>query len=160
MANLAAAAGCTALAGDQPLSVALTAALAGLCLGLAVVGVAVDDPAFLPYATAGVAVGGTAIAAGTINTRLPVEGYAAVTALPAVLAERLRAAVAAGRVQLSGSRLPDSRPVPVLRLPRRQGYALLLAAGPATMLAVVKLGPSLAAALVGPYHWVNHVWTG
>ena len=160
MINLAGAAGCAAAAADEPLGVALTAALAGLCLGLAVTGVTVDDPAFLPYATAGVALGGTAIAAGTINTKLPVEVYAATTALLCVLAELLRAAAAARRTRRSGSGLRDDRPIPVQRLPHRQRYALLLAAGPATMLAVVRLAPSLAAALVGPYHWVDKVWTG
>jgi hypothetical protein len=158
--NLAAAAGCAAAALHEPLGVALTAALAGLCLGLAVVGVTCNDPAFLRYATAGVALGGTVIAIGTVvDPKLPVEVYAATTALLAVLAELLRSAVAARRARLSGSGLPEA-PVPVQRLPRRQGYVLLVAAGPATLLATLKLAPSLAAALFGPYRWFAHVWAG
>jgi hypothetical protein len=157
MLNLAAAAGCAAAALGQPLGVALTAALAALCLSLAVVGLVVDDPAFLPYATAGVALGGTGIAVATVNTGQPMEVYAAAGALLAVLAELLRAGLAARRAP---SPTRTTRLVPLRRLPHRQGYVLLLAAGPATALAAVSLAPSLAAALFGPYHWILHVWTG
>ncbi len=159
--TLAGATGCAAAAAHLPLGVNLTAALAGLCLGLAIVAVTVDHEAFLPYATAAVAVGGTAIAVGTLDTPLPVEVYAAAAALLAVLAELLRNAVIARRANLSGSGLRTGprrwRP---RRLPARQGYVLLLAAGPATVLAGLKLAPSIAAALVGPYHWVEEVWGG
>jgi hypothetical protein len=52
------------------------------------------------------------------------------------------------------------QPVGFRRLPRRQGYVLLLAAGPATVLAALELAPSVIAALVGPYRWVDYVWQG
>ncbi len=165
MLTLTAAAGCGSAALHQPRALVLTAALAGLCLALAVVAVTADSEAFLPFATGGVAVGGTSIAIATLNTNLPVSVYAAAAALLAVIAELLRAAVAARHANRSGSRLRPPRPVPGLvhpviarRLPRRQGYVLLLAAGPATVLALLELAPSVIAALVGPYHWVNHVW--
>jgi len=162
--NFAAAVGCAAAALREPLGVDLTAALAALCIGLAVAGVVCDDPAFLSYVTAGVAIGGTGIAVATVRTALPVEVYAAAAALLAVLAELLRAAMVARRADRSGSGLRagplDDRPVPIQRLPRPQGYVLFLAAGPATLLALIRLAPSLAAALFGPYRWVTHVWTG
>jgi hypothetical protein len=153
--TLTAAAGCLARAGHEPLSVALTAALAGLGLGLAIVTVTCyNSETLLPYATGGVAVGGTAIAIGTFETSLPVEVYAAAVALLTVVAELFRAAVIARRVTLSGAGL---RP---RRLPPRQGYALLLAAGPATILAAITLAPSVAAALIGPYRWLGSIWSG
>lgn len=155
------AAACAAAALGEPLGVDLTAALAGLCLGLAVAGLTCNDPAFLPYATAGVAIGSAGIAAFTVRTTLPVEVYAAAGALLAVLAELLRSAVLARRANRSGSGLDEpDRPVPVQRLPRRQGYVLLLAAGPVTLIALLRLAPSLGAALFGPYTWATHVWTG
>ena len=163
MLTLTAAAGCGSAALRQPLALVLTAALAGLCLALAVVAVTVDNEVFLPFATGGVAVGGTAIAIATLNTELPVSVYAAAAALLAVVAELLRAAVAMRRAGRSGSGLRRPSPGTVRslrarRYPRRQGYVLLLAAGPATVLAALELAPSVIAALVGPYHWVNHIW--
>jgi hypothetical protein len=159
--TLTGATGCAAAAGHLPLRVCLTAALAGLCLGLAVVAVSVDHEAFLPYATGAVAIGGTAIAVGTLDTALPVEVYAAAAALLAVLAELLRNAVITRRATISGAGLRTGprrwRP---RRLPVRQGYALLIAAGPATALAGLKLAPSIVAALLGPYGWLEDVWGG
>ncbi len=165
MLTLTAAAGCGSAALHQPLALVLTAALAGLCLALAVVAVTCDAEAFLPFATGAVAIGGTAIAIATLNTRLPVSVYAAAAALLAVIAELLRAAVIERHANRSGSGLAVPRPAPgsvrylrARRLPRRQGYVLLLAAGPATVLAALELAPSVIAALVGPYQWVNRVW--
>src|SRR5439155_1672108 len=86
MLTLTAAAGCGSAALRQPLALVLTAALAGLCLALAVVAVTVDNEVFLPFATGGVAVGGTAIAIAALNTELPVSVYAAAAALLALVA--------------------------------------------------------------------------
>src|SRR6266511_811441 len=167
MLTLTGAAACGSAALHQPLSMVLTAGLAGLCLALAVVAVTCDDEPFLPFATAGVAVGGTAIAIATLATRLPVAVYAAAAALLAVVAELLRAAIAARHATRAGAGLRAPRPRPTLvhtlrarRLPRRQGYVLLLAAGPATALAALELAPSVIAALIGPYRWVDNVWQG
>jgi hypothetical protein len=147
---------CLAYTTGQSLGVALTAALAGLCVGLALVAVAgysdtgraswLASAAYLPFVSAGVAVVGTAIAVGTIPAELPMAIYAATAALLAVLAELLRAAVL-----VRHGRQPN---------PDRRGYPLLLAAGPPTVLAIVALAPSLLAALFGPYRWVDHVWAG
>jgi hypothetical protein len=164
MLTLSAAAACGSAALQQPRAMVLTAGLAGLCLALAVVAVTTDNEIFLPFATGGVAIGGTTIAIATLNTELPVSVYAAAAALLVVIAELLRAAVTERRANRAGARL---RPRPVAgsvrylrarRLPRRQGYLLLLAAGPATVLAALELAPSVIAALIGPYRWVNHIW--
>jgi len=41
-----------------------------------------------------------------------------------------------------------------------QRTEVLLAAGPATTLAVASIAPTLFAALVGPYHWIGMIWHG
>ncbi len=157
MSALPAGAACLALASGASWSFALTSALTGLCLGLALTAVTCYNTEFLlPFATAGVALVGTAIAVSTIGTALPLVVYAAAAALLAVLAELLRAAVTA-----RGQTLPaDQRRGRPLALPGRPGHALMLAAGPATVLAAVALAPSVAAAAIGPYQWVESVWTG
>jgi hypothetical protein len=134
----------------------LTAGLAGTCLGLALTALLSSTwAALLPFATAGVAIAGTAVAVGTVLTSQPLAVYAAAATLVIVLAELLRAAVTARRATLSGAGLRDR-----MRYgPPRPGYGLLLAAAPATVLAAVPLAPSLAAALAGPYRWVTAVWS-
>ncbi|MBO0869983.1 MAG: permease, partial [Micromonosporaceae bacterium] len=146
-------------AGATPWSTVYTAALAALCLGLAVVGVCCsNEEAYLPYATGAVAVAGTAIAIGTVRSPYPTEVYAAATALVVVLAELVRAAVIARRANLSGAGLRS--PLQRLRPGIRPAYMVLLAAGPATVLAMIRLGPAVIAALAGPYWWLSHVWSG
>ena len=163
---LAGGVGVAAAARPAPLSIVLTAALAGLCLGLAVVSVACyNDEVPLPYATATIATGGTLLAVGTLQTTLPTEVYAAAAALLVVLAELLRAAVTARRAVLSGAGL---RAAGTPARPRRRvpfvgdhpGYPLMLAAAPATTLTVVWVAPALAASLAGPYRALGSVWSG
>jgi hypothetical protein len=157
LATLPAGAACLAVASGSPWSFAITSALAGLCVGLALTALTCyNTEAFLSFVTAGVALVGTAIAVATIQTALPLVVYAAAAALLAVLAELMRAAVIA-----RGDTRPDtgSRGRP-LALPRHPGHALMLAAGPATVLAAAALAPSVGAALIGPYRWVDDAWTG
>ncbi|WP_203915766.1 SCO7613 C-terminal domain-containing membrane protein [Rugosimonospora africana] len=157
LATLPAGAACLALASGATWSFALTAALAGLCVGLAATAVACyNTEVLLPFATAGVALVGTTIAVITLATSLPLVVYAAAAALLAVLAELLRAAVTVRRDALPPEQ-QRGRPLP---LPRRPGHVLMLAAGPATVLAAVALAPSVGAAVIGPYQWVESVWTG
>lgn len=160
--TLAGAASCVAFARHAPESVLFTAAFAALCVCLGVVGLACyNDETYLPYLTAGLAVAGTAIAIGTVRTVYPTEVYAAGTALLVVLAELLYVAVVARRASLSGAGLRAGDPAPrSRRAPLRPGYAVLLAAGPATAIAMLRLAPSVAAALFGPYPWLHRIWVG
>lgn len=152
---LPAGAACLARAAGGTWEFALTAALAGACLGLALGGLTgYNSEALLPFATGGVAAAGTGVAIGTAVTGQPMAVYAAAAALLAVLAELLRAAVILKRRTLSGAGL-RARPVGG---PARPGYTLMLAAAPATVLAVAALAPSVAAALFGPYQQVQNVW--
>ena len=152
---LPAGAACLARAAGGTWELALTAALAGACLGLALAGLTgYNSEALLPFATGGVAAAGTGVAIGTAITGQPMAVYAAAAALLTVLAELLRAAVILKRGTLSGAGL-RVRPVTG---PARPGYALMLAAAPATVLAVAALAPSVAAALFGPYQQVENVW--
>jgi hypothetical protein len=192
LAALAAGMGVLALARHESTSLALTAALAGACLGLGLVGAASyqTTDTLLPYATAGVALVGTAIAVGTLDTHLPVEVYAAITALVVVVAELMRSAIAERNAAYAtgavterprprhvphpGRHQPSKPPVTPSfrpnfrdlrqrfrpqRLQRPEGYLLLVAAGPAAVLAAVRLAPTVFAVLAGPYRWVNMIWT-
>jgi hypothetical protein len=63
----------------------------------------------------------------------------------------------------------DGDGVPTRRIPRRVGMIVgwfprrtevLLAAGPATTLAIASVAPTIVAALIGPYRWVGMIWRG
>jgi hypothetical protein len=154
--TLPAGVACLARAQGGSWAFALTAALAGACLGLALTAlVSYNSEALLPWATAGVAIAGTGVAVGTAVTGQPMAVYAAAAALLAVLAELLRAAVVQRRATLSGAGL---RRRAVTFAPSHPGYTLMLAAAPATVLATVALGPSLGATLFGPYRQAEHIW--
>jgi hypothetical protein len=160
--TLPAAAICAAYSRNAPQHVWFTAGFAALCLCLGLVGLACyNDETLLPYATGGIAVAGTAITIGTVNTPYPTGVYAAGTALLVVLAELLHVAVIGRRATLSGAglRAADSVAVP-RRIPLRPGYTILLAAAPVTAIALVELAPSVAATVFGPYQWLGHVWSG
>lgn len=150
--TLAAAAGTAAAATGAPLSLILTSALAALSLGLALTGLAARwiEP-LLARATGAISLGGLGIALAYVQHLSTAGVYAAVAALLAVLAELLRAAVIARR----GSRTASSAGG---WLPRRT--TVLLAAGPATGLAIASVAPTVLAALVGPYRWVGSIWAG
>ena len=159
---LAAAAGCAVYARHAPLGLIFTAAFAALCLSLAAAGIACyNDERYLPHLAAGLAVGGTAIAIATLRTAYPAEVYAAGTAMLVVLTELLYVAVVARRASLSGAGLRAEDPaLRAIGVPLRPGYAAMLAAGPATVIAMLRLAPSVVAALVGPYEWLGRVWHG
>jgi hypothetical protein len=159
---LAAAAGCAVYARHAPLGLLFTAAFAVLCLSLAVSGLACyNNEKYLPHLTAGLAVGGTAIAIATLRTAYPAEVYAAGTAMLVVLAELLYVAAVTRRASLSGAGLRAAYPaLRVPKVPLRPGYAAMLAAGPATVIAMLRLAPSVVAALIGPYQWLGRVWHG
>jgi hypothetical protein len=159
---VSAAAACLAYARSAPDAVLFTSAFAALCACLGVVGLACyNDETYLPHLTAGLAVGGTAIAVATVRTADPTEVYAAATALLVVLAELLHVSIVARRASLSGAGLRANDPaLQPRRSGLRPGYTMLLAAGPATAIALLQLGPSVLAALVGPYQWLGRVWEG
>jgi hypothetical protein len=159
--TLAGAASCLAYARHAPQSVLFTSAFAALCVCLAVLGLACyNDETYLPYLTAGLAVGGTAIAIATVRTGYPTAVYAAGTAMLVVLAELLYVSVVARRASLSGAGLRAADPSLRTRAPLRPGYTALLAAGPATAIAMLRLASSIIAALIGPYQWLNKIWEG
>jgi len=131
----------------------------------------------LPYATAGVAVAGTAIAIATISAGLPTEVYAAAAALLAVLAD-----CCAPPSSRAGPRCPEpaapggttprrGRPSAVFVgvEPRNATGGLLRRARPAGIrtaaggragdrTGAAVLAPALAAALIGPYRWIDAIW--
>jgi hypothetical protein len=153
------ATGVFAAALHRPWTSVLVAALAGLSLSLALLATTARRVApLLAYATGAIAIGGLAIAIMAAWVDFTTTGvFAAAGAVLAVVAEMLRSAVVRPRPR----RIFD-----VLRritwLPRPQRTAVLLAAGPATVLALASIAPTILAALVGPYRWIvpSMVWHG
>jgi hypothetical protein len=146
---LAGGMGTIAAAAHESLPVVLTAAMGGLALALAVLApVAFRIAPLLPHATAAISIGGLAIALASVADLTTAGVFASVAALLAVLAEVMRTAVRQAR-----GRRPE-----VGWLPQRT--QVLLAAGPATTLAVASIAPTVVAALVGPYHWIGMIWRG
>ncbi|HEX6498040.1 MAG TPA: permease [Micromonosporaceae bacterium] len=138
-----------ALPGRGP-DIALPAALAGTAVGLALGALAgMWAPAYLPYVTGGVAAGATGAAVVAFALDLPAEGYASAAVLLTVVAEALRGNFAepAGVRTAGRGRL-------------RRGSAVALATAPAVALAAIPVLPPLAAALFGPYHMLQHIWSG
>ncbi len=157
-----AAFGCLAASRGAGTATVLTAALAGLCIAFAAAATACsDDAAMMLYTTIAVATGGTVIAIGTLRDgHLPVEVYAAAATLLVVLSELLRSAVLAKQEWRVATRprAGDRAATATGRRPPRPGYTVLVAAGPATVLAVAWLAPRILAALFGPYQQLNDVW--
>jgi hypothetical protein len=153
------AAGVFAAALHRPWTGVLVAALAGLSLSLALLATTARRVApLLAYATGAIAIGGLTIAIMAARVDFTTTGvFAAAGAVLAVIAEMLRSAIVRPRPQ----RIIDlRRRVTWLPSPRRT--ALLLAAGPATVLALASIAPTILAALVGPYRWIapSKVWQG
>jgi hypothetical protein len=148
-------------------SLPVTAALAGSSLGLALAALLCRSvPPFLPYVTAGVAGSATIAALASFTTDLPAGVYAATAALLGVLAELLRVRSTpseAGWAPAAGWR-PDRARVrtwrPVL-VPGGGGFGsgVIAASAIPAALAFAVVSPALAAALLGPYRWVEHIWT-
>ncbi|HEY1489298.1 MAG TPA: permease, partial [Micromonosporaceae bacterium] len=151
-----------AAAAHQPLTVVLTAAMAGLGIALAVIApVAPRLEPVLPQVTGAISIGGLVIALAQVGHFTSAGVFASFAALLSVLSEVMRSSV-----ERAG--LSDSDGVS-RRAPRRVGLIIgwfpqrtevLLAAGPATTLAIASVAPTILAALVGPYRWLGMVWRG
>ncbi|HZD99240.1 MAG TPA: hypothetical protein VE132_13890, partial [Micromonosporaceae bacterium] len=159
MLTFTGAAGVFAAALHRPWTGVLVAALAGLSLSLALLATAARRVApLLAYATGAIAIGGLTIAIMAARIDFTTTGvFAAAGAVLAVVAEMLRSAVVRPRPR----RVIDVRRL-VTWLPSPRRAAVLLAAGPATVLALASIAPTILAALVGPYRWIapSMVWHG
>jgi hypothetical protein len=153
------AAGVFAAALHRPWTGVLVAALAGLSLSLALLATTAQRVApLLAYATGAIAIGGLTIAIMAARVDFTTTGvFAAAGAILAVVAEMLRSAIVRPRPR----RIVDVRRR-VTWLPSQRRAAVLLAAGPATVLALASIAPTILAALVGPYRWIvpSMVWHG
>jgi hypothetical protein len=136
--------------GDRTLI--LTAALATISLGLAVVGlIRRTIAAYLGWASVGVAVAGTAVAIGEVTGPFPTGVLAATAVLLVILAELLRT----GTVAHTPPRFASRFKLPAY--PAAGAFAGVLL--PA-LLAVAALWPLIVAALTKPYQTIGHVWKG
>jgi len=169
-AILAGAGACAAFSATLTHSaeVPVTAALAAAAAALAVGGLLCREaPMYLPYLTAGVSGAATVAALASLATDLPAAIYAAAAALMGVLAELLRVRTERRGPEwepAAGWRPDRTRvPLPTWRAVRRPGGfgsgVLAASAIPATV-AIAVIGPAVAAALLGPYQWVDDPWTG
>jgi hypothetical protein len=153
------AAGVFAAALHRPWTGVLVATLAGLSLSLALLATTARRVApLLAYATGAIAIGGLTIAIMAASIDFTTTGvFAATGAVLAVVAEMLRSAIVRPRPR----RVIDLRRL-VTWLPSPRRAAILLAAGPATVLALASIAPTILAALVGPYRWIvpSMVWHG
>ncbi|GLL03407.1 SCO7613 C-terminal domain-containing membrane protein [Dactylosporangium matsuzakiense] len=151
-------------------STVLVAALATAALGLAAAAAGAHQaPGYMPYVSTGVAVSATTTAlAALFFQRDGAVVYAAAAALLGVLAELLRANWYNPREpELEGRFRPDRagrgpRAVDTdqVRIPRNFAFGVATAAGVPAAIVVVFLAPALFAALIGPYRWIEHPWTG
>ncbi|GIH08189.1 hypothetical protein Rhe02_62560 [Rhizocola hellebori] len=151
----------------SPADAAYTATILATAASLAILAFWRESmAAYLGWATVGVAVSTTLVAAFALVTGRPAGVYAAASVLLVVVAELLRASVKpllqdrpardAGR-RLWRSSLDQSQ----ARLwPTHPGsMAAALAAAPA-LIAIGSLAPALRAALITPYDTLNAVWKG
>lgn len=129
-----------------------TAALAAISLGLAVVGlVRRRIPAYLGWASVGVALSGTAVAIGEVTGPNPTGVFAATAVLLVILAELLRT----GTVTHTPPRFASRFKLPAY--PAAGAFAGVLL--PA-LLAISALWPLIVAALTKPYQTIGQVWDG
>ena len=155
---------------EMPADVVLTAALAGASLGTALLALARKRVApYLPYASLGIAGGATVAAATAFAVGLPVAVYAAAAALLGVLAEMLRATVAPGGDAAEGVRRWTAMRAPMWRRPLGApgprwsvdpAMGAILVAAPATLIALVALGPALVTSLFDPLQTLQRIWEG
>jgi hypothetical protein len=152
-----------------PVGIRLAAALAGSCLGLAVVAVSRRLIAqYLPYATIGIAGGSTAIAVAAVPTAQRMGVYAAAAALLGVVAELLRGATPQPGVARSvrhwslgiGDRIRTTPVPPRGRWAISPAVGALVVAIPPAAMAIVAIAPLLRAALVDPLQTLDRIWQG
>ncbi|MFI5914606.1 SCO7613 C-terminal domain-containing membrane protein [Dactylosporangium sp. NPDC051541] len=156
---------------DRPGTI-LTAALATAALGLAAAAASAQQaPGYMPYVSTGVAVSATTTAlVALFFQRDGAVVYAAAAALLGVLAELLRANwYTPKELEFTGRFRPDRAGRPPrraeitadqVRIPRNFAFGVAAAAGVPAAIVVVFLAPALLAALIGPYRWIAHPWTG
>ncbi len=138
--------------------------MGGLALALAMlVPNAIRLEPLLAQASAAISVGGLGLALASFAQFTTAGVFAAFAAVLAVLAEVTRSAVIRStETDAAGGGTPGPRRAEVgLGLgwfPRRT--EVMLAAGPATALAVASVAGSVIAALLGPYHWLGMIWRG
>ncbi|HEY2795908.1 MAG TPA: hypothetical protein VGJ28_26330, partial [Micromonosporaceae bacterium] len=155
--------GTIAAALHAPLTVVLTAAMAGLGLALAAIAPLANrlEPVLL-HVTGAIAIGGLVISLSEAVHFSTAGVFASFAALLSVLSEVMRYSVDHA-IEVDGDG------VPTRRIPRRVGMIVgwfprrtevLLAAGPATTLAIASVAPTIVAALIGPYRWVGMIWRG
>jgi hypothetical protein len=169
---LALAGACAAIAaglhpGANP-ALVLSATLAAAGGGLAAAAVVCRwVPGYLPYVSGGVAASATIATIAALPTA-PSSAvvYAAAAALLGVLAELVRAGnPRPGRAWLPARVFrPDRTRLPIRAW--RQAAApggfttgVAAAAGIPAAIVVIFVGPAVAAALLGPYRWINMPWT-
>jgi hypothetical protein len=153
---------------SHEIEVPVTAALAGSAVGLAIAGLLCRNvPMYLGYVTVGVASSATIAALTSLATDLPTAIYAAAAALIGVIAELLR--VRSARPTPEWAPTPGWRPdrtripVPSWRAVRRPGgfgAGVMAASAVPAGVALVVIAPAVAAALLGPYRWIDNPWTG
>jgi hypothetical protein len=146
----------------------VSAALTGACIGLVVAGLLCRQvPMYLPYVSTGVAGSATIAALASLLIDSPTAVYAATAAVLGVLAELLRvrtdsdepswAPTIGWRPDRAGGPQRNWRPV---RRPTGFGFGVLAASGIPAAIAIALVAPAVAAALIGPYRWIEQVWTG
>jgi hypothetical protein len=145
---------------------------AALGVGVAAAGVLCRRvPGFLTYVSAAVALTGTVIALAALTTPQHTGVYAAAAALLGVLAELVRV----GARRSAGWRPEDDglppgrawtagpwRPLQSWRPVNSSDFGIGVTAAGAIpgLIALIVLVRPLAAALIAPYRWVDHPWTG
>jgi hypothetical protein len=163
LCSFTAAAGVTAAALDHPPGVVFPAALAAAALGLAAAALLGRFvPAYLPWVTAGVATGATAVAVTARLAGLPIEVFAATAVLLAVVAELIRAAYPVPEdevVARPARRFGFGTWMPA-RATHSHAFGIGTAAGPATAIAGIWVLPAVIAALLGPYYLLAQTWQG
>ncbi|MDG6105495.1 hypothetical protein Daura_47080 [Dactylosporangium aurantiacum] len=149
-------------------STVLIAALATSAVGLAAAATGAQQaPGYLPYVTVGVAGGATTTAVVALFVhRDGAAVYAAAAALLGVLAELLRVTWQPSVEWVPAARFrPDNAGPPTgrwrqVRAPRGYTLGVAAAAGLPALIVVIFVAPSVYAALVGPYKWIQQPWTG
>jgi hypothetical protein len=159
--SLAGGAATIAAAAHQPPTIILTFAMAGLGIALAIIASLSQrlEPV-LPQVSGAISIGGMLIALAAVANFTTAGLFAALAALLSVLAEVMRAAVARQHNVIGSDGTPRRARVRVGLVigwfPQRT--EVLLAAGPATTLALASLAPTVVAALAGPYRFVGMAW--
>ena len=157
---LAGGTACLAATIHEPYTNVLTAAMAGLAIALVIIApLARRLEPILPQVSVAISVGGIVIALAAFGNFTTAGVFASLAALLSIMAEVMRASVARARAA-EGMATPVRRRVGIVIGWFPQRTEVLLAAGPATVLAVASVAPTIVAALAGPYRWIGMVWRG